>query len=225
MKVVGISGAPSNAWKCPSEVLLEKSLEELKTAFNAETELIRLKDYKIKLCQGCGVCMQGLPCPTYNNPKDELKVLTEKTYGADGFIFASPVHHTTGILFNWTNFWNRWRLVFEKEHAAHWGVQVNDLEENPLCFSPVASIVTFKERGEGKGLFDIAGRYTAGYRFSDAISLGIKLKDGNGTDPYELLWEEDLEAAVAVGRRMGEILSSELCEMLLQIICGEDMVQ
>ncbi len=168
--------------------------------------------------------MQGLPCPAYNNPADELKSLTEKTYGANGFIFSSPVHHTTGILYNWTNFWNRWRLVFEKEHAAHWGVQVDDLSENPLCFTPVASIVTFTERGEGKGLFDLAGRYCAGYRFSDAISLGIRLKDG-GPGPMDCLSEEDIEAAACVGRRMGEILSSELCEMLLQIICGEDLVQ
>lgn len=71
--------------------LLEKSLEAAK-ALGAEVEIIRMADYNILPCIGCGECMNNKECPLLSNTKDDAKKLYDKCYEADSFIFAYPVY-------------------------------------------------------------------------------------------------------------------------------------
>lgn len=224
MKIVGISGTQRALGECPSEILLNVALEEIKKETGAEVVLLRLADYNIKPCIGCGVCMQGLPCPMYNNPDDELKKVIEQCYGSDGYIFSSPAHAFGGALSNMTNLWNRFRLVFEKEHAKDWGIDVKDLNENFFLNKPVANMFTYNTGGAGKVSSDMSGRYGPGFKFSTVISMGIHIGSPNSGSLMECLDESDFDAARSVGKRMVEILTSELCEMLLQIVCGTNLI-
>jgi hypothetical protein len=60
--------------------------------------------------------------------------------------------------------------------------------------------------------------------FSTVISMGIHIGSPNSGSLMECLDESDFDAARSVGKRMVEILTSELCEMLLQIVCGTNLI-
>lgn len=57
-----------------------------------QTELLRLNDYNILPCDGCGNCMNGKHCHLLKDPEDQLTELYDKLKEADGFVFASPVY-------------------------------------------------------------------------------------------------------------------------------------
>lgn len=74
-----------------TEYLLECALNEAERC-GASTKHIRLVDYNILPCTGCGECMNGNKCKLLSNPTDQLKELYDECCKADAFIFASPVY-------------------------------------------------------------------------------------------------------------------------------------
>ena len=89
-KILGIAGSMKTG-NSSSAYLLTRALDRA-AEFDIETEQIRLKDYRILPCEGCGSCMNNQPCLLLNHPEDELGKLYEKLVRADGFIFSSPVY-------------------------------------------------------------------------------------------------------------------------------------
>lgn len=89
-KIIGICGSMKKV-NSSSEYLLSVALDAA-SGPEVETELIRLDDYKIYQCEGCGNCMNGKHCKLLDNKDDQLTELYNKLCEADGFIFSSPVY-------------------------------------------------------------------------------------------------------------------------------------
>lgn len=89
-KMIGLAGSMKKHHSS-SEYLLSVALEAAEEQ-GVQTELLRLNDYNILPCEGCGNCMNGKACHLLNNPEDQLTALYDKLKEADGFIFASPVY-------------------------------------------------------------------------------------------------------------------------------------
>lgn len=222
--IIILSGALNKEIISADEYLAICAAQELKEKYNIDYELIRFNQYRVKNCLGCGVCMKGLPCPATNHPDDELRDLIEKCYKCKGFIMNSPTAYPGGLFYNMTHLWNRFRLIFEKEHAACWGVDVTDISENPFKDKPMVTIVTYHEQGAGKTMVDLSGRYELAFKFVTIGTIGIKVKKGKLSEPSSYVSVDDIESAKALGIRLGEILTSDVCSDLVPIICGEDMV-
>lgn len=89
-KMIGLAGSMKKHHSS-SEYLLSVALEAAEEQ-GVQTELLRLNDYNILPCEGCGNCMNGKPCHLLRDPEDQLTELYDKLKEADGFIFASPVY-------------------------------------------------------------------------------------------------------------------------------------
>lgn len=83
--------------------LIEKRLLSIadKENITLEVERIQLSHFDIKTCHGCRACFEKgeEKCPL----EDELLVIWEKIYQADGILAASPVYveDVNGIMKNW----------------------------------------------------------------------------------------------------------------------------
>jgi multimeric flavodoxin WrbA len=67
---------------------VEQYLSQLQSMGDVETEIVRLSDYPLQICQGCKLCMDKGEeyCPL----KDDRDVLIGKMMASDGVVFASP---------------------------------------------------------------------------------------------------------------------------------------
>jgi multimeric flavodoxin WrbA len=84
MKIVGISGSPR---KGNSEFMLKTVLETAKE-LGAETEFVILREYDVKLCDGCHFCEGGSgKC----RMKDDFERIFKSVKGADVLVFSSAV--------------------------------------------------------------------------------------------------------------------------------------
>ncbi|KUO51053.1 MAG: hypothetical protein APF76_16285 [Desulfitibacter sp. BRH_c19] len=88
MKVLAIIGSPrkGNTTKVVQQIERELKNQREDICF----EYLFLKDTNLKLCKGCFACIAKGEhfCPI----KDDLLIVTEKMFNADGIIFASPVY-------------------------------------------------------------------------------------------------------------------------------------
>ncbi|WP_405107960.1 flavodoxin family protein [Paenibacillus sp. FSL K6-1217] len=89
-KIIGLAGSMKKRHSS-SEYLLSVALEAAAEQ-GVQTELLRLNDYNILPCDGCGNCMNGKHCHLLKDPEDQLTELYDKLKEADGFVFASPVY-------------------------------------------------------------------------------------------------------------------------------------
>lgn len=66
----------------------EKFLQHLQSYGNIEYEIVALKDYNLKICNGCKLCLDNGEelCPL----KDDRDILIQKMKQTDGILFASP---------------------------------------------------------------------------------------------------------------------------------------
>ncbi|TCO74437.1 flavodoxin family protein [Marinisporobacter balticus] len=103
-KIIGICGSTKKS-NSSSEFLLKCALDEVEK-MGVETKLIRLSDYKIKSCTGCGLCMINKHCPILKDPEDQLSLLYKECKEADGFIFSSPVY-ALSLPAIWKNWFDR----------------------------------------------------------------------------------------------------------------------
>jgi multimeric flavodoxin WrbA len=91
MKVLGFCGTHKKNLESTSEFVLKAALSGAEAA-GAETDMIKISDYNVIPCAGCGKCFKQNPCPLYNSPKDDLHKIIEKLTSADAIIFCSPVY-------------------------------------------------------------------------------------------------------------------------------------
>ncbi len=103
-RVLGICGSAKKRHSS-SEFLLNEALQAAAET-GAHTRLVRLVDYHILSCRGCGLCMDNRPCPLLRHPADELAQLFEECSAADAFVFATPVYAFT-LPALWTNWIQR----------------------------------------------------------------------------------------------------------------------
>ena len=88
VKVIGISTSPR--LNSNSDLLLREALAGAESA-GAETEYIRLADFKIAPCTECNRCYKTGSCAV----KDDYQILSAKILGADRLIFATPIFFMT----------------------------------------------------------------------------------------------------------------------------------
>jgi multimeric flavodoxin WrbA len=108
MKILGISGSPVERG---TYFLLEQALNAASEK-GAETELIKLIDYKLEFCQACNNCLKDKKCII----EDDLGKIAEKLINADGIIIGSPSYFgsVTAIM---KNFMDRSRYLKMTNHT------------------------------------------------------------------------------------------------------------
>ncbi len=84
MKVIGIVGSPRKDGN--TAYLLKEAIKALEG--RAETEIIFLKDYDIKPCEGCRYCEESERCKI----EDGMQELYLKIIESDALILTSPVY-------------------------------------------------------------------------------------------------------------------------------------
>ena len=84
-KVLIISASPRKGGN--SDLLCDQFLKGAQEAGH-QVEKIRLSDYKINYCQGCGACYTSHQC----FQKDDMKPLLEKMIEADVIVLSTPVY-------------------------------------------------------------------------------------------------------------------------------------
>ncbi|MDE5977092.1 MAG: flavodoxin family protein [Turicibacter sp.] len=85
MKIVGIVGSLRKGGN--TEFVIQEALK-CASALGMETEAIKLAEYTILPCNGCGICKEN-PCPI----DDDMNGLLSKLSSADAILFASPVYY------------------------------------------------------------------------------------------------------------------------------------
>ncbi len=105
VNILGIVGTPIKKGNC--QFYLEEALKLAEVNGHSTTELVHLKDYKIKYCIGCEKCMHHVhqvqkevgynvhpvPVRDYNcSIKDDMEILHKKILSADGIILVAPVY-------------------------------------------------------------------------------------------------------------------------------------
>ena len=113
MRVVGISGSPR---KGNTEWMLRKLLEEVARS-GIETELICLRETKIRGCDGCLSCEAGgHERRGVCRIQDDMQQIYPKLIEADGLVFGTPVYFEmlSGLLKNFMDrtcpIWPRLKL-------------------------------------------------------------------------------------------------------------------
>ncbi|MHA1309362.1 MAG: flavodoxin family protein [Candidatus Helarchaeota archaeon] len=82
MKVIGIIGSPHKNGNTAQ--LMNELMDLLRPIF--ETEIIFLKDFDIKPCEGCHICKKKETCII----KDDMQKIYPKIKGSDIIILSSP---------------------------------------------------------------------------------------------------------------------------------------
>ncbi|MDH7499888.1 MAG: flavodoxin family protein [candidate division NC10 bacterium] len=138
MRVLGICGTHKRKGKSASEWMLNQALAAAQEV-GAATEAIRLIHYRIQPCLACNCCLCGRSCPLLSDPEDEARLVFEKMYQADAFIFSSPVYayQTPAIV---VNLLHRTRPFHELERAKSWGNRIQAVKENPFAGAPVGNM-------------------------------------------------------------------------------------
>lgn len=90
-KIIGVCGVQRKSGFSSSSFLLSEALKAAEEE-GAETSQIRLIDYNILQCEGCGHCLSNRHCPLLDRKEDQFKQLFDICMEADGFIFSSPVY-------------------------------------------------------------------------------------------------------------------------------------
>lgn len=119
MKIISlVSSYRTNGNTNRAVSLIEKQLLSIadKENITLEVEKIQMSHFDIKTCHGCRACFDKGEenCPL----KDELLVIWEKLYQADGILAASPVYveDVNGIMKNWVD-----RMAFNCHRPAFAG--------------------------------------------------------------------------------------------------------
>lgn len=100
MKFFAINGSPRP--KCNTAMLLDKSLEGVKSIFpDAETQRIDLYDLDFKGCRSCFACKK-INGRHYGRcvSRDDLKPVLDEVVQSDGVILGSPIYFSdvTGVM-------------------------------------------------------------------------------------------------------------------------------
>ena len=86
MKIIAVNGSHRKGMN--TTALLNTVLAEA-TTLGAETELLELTDYNIRLCLSCNKCLGKTQCSITD---DDMAGIGEKLLAADGIVLGSPVY-------------------------------------------------------------------------------------------------------------------------------------
>ncbi len=88
MKVLGVSGSPRRDGN--TDYAVKRTLNLIKEKLpEADTEFIRVADYRIEHCRGCRHCMEAVECAIQG---DDLDRLVEKMLASDLILLGAPVY-------------------------------------------------------------------------------------------------------------------------------------
>ncbi|MBQ7516526.1 MAG: flavodoxin family protein [Schwartzia sp.] len=128
MKVLLVNGSP-NKNGCTN-----RALEEIRNTLEkegVESEIFWIGVKPIGGCMGCNKCAELKKC-VLNDVVNEFR---EKAYGADGFVFGSPVHYA-GMAGNMGSFMDR---LFFSEFVGN--------ENKAFRLKPAAAVVSARRSG------------------------------------------------------------------------------
>lgn len=112
MRILAINGSHRKGKN--TAALLNVVLEEAQN-LGAETELVELVDYNIKLCLGCNRCLRAVKCSIED---DDMEKLAQKLLQADGVVLGSPVYfaNVSGLM---KIFMDRTRWLHMRNNKLH----------------------------------------------------------------------------------------------------------
>jgi multimeric flavodoxin WrbA len=177
-KVLGIAGS-MKLDNSSSEYLLSVALDACHE-LGIETEMIRLKDYHILPCDGCGNCMDNKRCHLLLDDQDQFTSLFEKMAAADGFIFASPVY-ALSLPAIWKNWIDRCEPCSQADlNYDHYNYdRVADIKGKALRGKVAGQIVVSAGPGHEWALSSMLPAFTA-VKLSVVASVGISLIEYDG---------------------------------------------
>lgn len=107
IKILGICGSPR---KKSSYKALQAALESAKEQGDVEIELVELRARKMNYCIHCNKCLRDEAdrCTVF---QDDMTILYDKVYEADGIIIASPVYEMN-ITAQLSTFFSRFRSAW-----------------------------------------------------------------------------------------------------------------
>lgn len=147
MKAIVIIGSPrkKSCYKF-SEMIIDNIK---KNDVEIEEEYLFLKDYDLKFCRGCGLCVEDENlCPI----KDDFKIIDDKMKNSNLLILVSPVYenNVSGIM---KNFLDRFHyLYFRPQLLNVFGITVSVSSRTGL--KEVSNYLDYTMRGWGCRLVD-----------------------------------------------------------------------
>jgi multimeric flavodoxin WrbA len=195
MKIIAINGSHRKGKN--TATLLNALLSEA-AALGAETELLELTDYNIKLCLSCNKCMGKNQCTITD---DDMTAIGEKLLAADGLVLGSPAYwaNVTTLM---KNFMDRTRYLHVKQNllAGKVGAAVTNAGLRNGGQEAALRIMGFFMAAQGLTLVDARNQNSPIMSDGVAGTLLADVKDGRPI--WRKSVEED-EAAMLAARQLG----------------------
>jgi multimeric flavodoxin WrbA len=172
--VLGICGTPKVSGQSTSEFLLAEALQAAEEE-GATTKLVRLVDYNIVPCDGCGDCMNKKQCHLFKQPGDQYTRLYKEVKWADAFIFSSPVY-ALGLPFTWKQWLDRCEPADEDDlEYQYYNYEVAaDVKGKAFQGKVAGQIITSGGIGQEWAIASLMPLWTA-VKLSVVISVGLSM--------------------------------------------------
>ncbi len=173
-RILGICGTQKKNGFSSSEFLLREALLAAESD-GAETKMVKLTDYNILTCDGCGLCMANTHCHLLEDPKDELSQLYEECVKADGFIFSSPVY-ALSLPSIWKNWIDRCEPCTDDDLSYEYYCYdtVSGVKGKALKGKVAGQIVVAAGPGHEWAMASLMPAFTA-VKLSVVVSVGLSL--------------------------------------------------
>jgi multimeric flavodoxin WrbA len=172
--VLGVCGSPKVQGQSTSSFLLQEALRGAEME-GATTKLVRLVDYNIVPCDGCGDCMNSKQCHLFRQPEDQYTRLYKEIKWADAFIFSSPVY-ALGLPFTWKLWLDRCEPADEDDlEYQYYNYEVAaDVKGKAFQGKVAGQIVTSGGIGQEWALAQLMPLWT-NVKLSVVISVGLSM--------------------------------------------------
>jgi multimeric flavodoxin WrbA len=211
--VLGICGSPKTTAKSASEFLCREALRGAEEV-GAQTRLVRLVDYPIVDCDGCGDCMNRTQCHLFKRPEDRYTRLYREIRWADAFIFATPVY-ALGLPFTWKQWLDRCEPADEDDlEYQYYNYEVAaDVKGKAFQGKVAGQIATSGGIGQEWAMASLMPLWT-NVKLSMVISVGISLiefdeQPGIRTKPWGV-GVDNADFAVEIARQVGRRVTSAI---------------
>jgi multimeric flavodoxin WrbA len=211
--VLGICGSPKTSGRSASEFLCREALkgaEEL----GAATEVVKLVDYPIVDCDGCGDCMNSKQCHLFKRPDDHYTRLYKHIRWADAFIFASPVY-ALGLPFTWKQWLDRCEPADEDDlEYQYYNYEVAaDVKGKAFQGKVAGQIVTSGGIGQEWAMAQLMPLWT-NVKLSVVISVGLSMIEFDEQPGIrQKSWGQGVhkaEFAIEIARHVGRRVTSAI---------------
>ncbi|MEV4292760.1 NAD(P)H-dependent oxidoreductase [Nonomuraea bangladeshensis] len=211
--VLGICGSPKTTAKSASEFLCREALKGAEEV-GAQTRLVRLVDYPIVDCDGCGDCMNRTQCHLFKHPDDRYTRLYKEVRWADAFVFASPVY-ALGLPFTWKQWLDRCEPADEDDlEYQYYNYEVAaDVKGKAFQGKVAGQIITSGGIGQEWAMAQLMPLWT-NVKLSVVISVGLSLiefdeQPGIRTKPWGV-GVDNAEFAVEIARQVGRRVTAAI---------------